>query len=110
MKGEYANTTYFVTDPDSATRLEYASIDETLSGVAMFSDGLEHLVLDYSNQTVLSDFFEEMSRPLTSRERSRDFNDDLGAFLRSPGLDLRTDDDKTLILAMRIPQECETDL
>jgi hypothetical protein len=40
--GEYASSTYFVTD-DPQPRLQFVRIDDELSEVAVFSDGIERL-------------------------------------------------------------------
>lgn len=44
--GEYASSTYFVTD-DPEPRLDFVSIEAEFSELAIFSDGIERLALDF---------------------------------------------------------------
>lgn len=101
QNGEYANTTNFLTDPTSESRMEFASIKSKVDELAMFTDGLQTLALSYSDCSAHSPFF----RPLFKSVRASDNADDLFAplcdFLNSKPVNDRTDDDKTLLLATR---------
>lgn len=101
--GGYANATYFVTESDAATHLQSIVVSCPIEEVALFSDGLQRLVLSFEGQTPHVPFFESMFRPL--REMVADQPDALeGAlakFLESSDVNSRTDDDKTLVLASR---------
>jgi hypothetical protein len=101
-QGEYAATTFFVTD-EPEPRLQFATIAKTIDNVAVFSDGLERLVLEFSTKTAFSPFFEKMFLPLhgSAVGRNRTLSRGLRNFLDSPSVCEKTDDDKTLILAMR---------
>ena len=103
--GEYANETWFVTDPNAATRLEFAILAEPVAEIALLTDGLQPLALHYQNRQAHAPFF----RPLFQRLRTvpepgcpADLISALERFLDAPHLNQRTHDDKTLILASRV--------
>lgn len=103
--GEYANETYFVTDPNAAARLEFAVLAEPVAEIALLTDGLQMLALHYQTRQAHAPFF----RPLF--QRLREYPDEgcsaalvtaLERFLDGPAINQRTHDDKTLILASRV--------
>jgi hypothetical protein len=100
--GEYASTTYFVTD-DPEPRTKLVHVEGEVAEIALFTDGLERIVLDFNASTAFAPFFESMFPWLRSspggRQRSLSFR--LRDFLDSPAINARTDDDKTLIMARR---------
>jgi hypothetical protein len=102
--GEYVNETWFVTDPNAAARLEFATLAEPIAEIALLTDGLQPLALHYQNRQAHAPFF----RPLFQRLRAvpepgcpADLMSALERFLDAPPLNQRTHDDKTLILASR---------
>lgn len=104
--GEFANTTNFVVSPEVADLVEFALVPEQLAEVALFSDGLENLVLHHATRTVFEPFFRQMMAPV--RRTAEPGLDDglsskLAAYLVSPRVCERTDDDKSLVLASRLP-------
>ena len=102
-KGEYANTTYFITDPDAASELEWDSVEMEVADIAVFSDGLERLALDFKTQEAHSKFFSGFFPHLYDKEAGIvvSIQTQLAAFLASDRVNSKTDDDKTLILATR---------
>ena len=55
-QGEYASTTYFVTDdPEPRTSVSY--LGGEVAEVALFSDGLERLALDFRDKDCLPALF-----------------------------------------------------
>lgn len=101
--GEYASTTFFVTD-NNGVRLRTATFDDPPHAIAMFSDGIERLVLDFENKTSPSSFFDTMAGAMSTSELAgvqRRLSGQLHAYLGSPKIDERTDDDKTLVVAIR---------
>lgn len=106
QSGEYVNTTCFVTDPKAREICECSIIDQPTDEVALLTDGLQLVALELQNRTAHSDFF----RPLftTLRDVDPDEVEDLQVpftqFLDSERINARTDDDKTLILAVRSRQ------
>ena len=100
-KGEYANTTYFVTDVKSADELEFDSSCLAIMDLAVFSDGLERLALDFKLGEAHTNFFVGFF-PFLYKEppgHLLDLERQLAAFLSSDRVNKQTDDDKTLVLA-----------
>lgn len=106
QRGEYANTTYFITDDTALQRLQVDALPGAITDVALMSDGLEALAVHYANQRVHQPFFTGMFRPLlqsTGTEEIKELSDSLQQFLASEQVSSRTDDDVSLILATRRP-------
>ncbi len=102
--GEYASTTSFVTD-DVPTH-QFARCDKPISAFAVFSDGLERLVLNFATHLPHGRFFDRMIGPLErsgESGRSASLSAGLRTFLDSEQINERTDDDKSLVLAARCP-------
>lgn len=100
--GEFANSTYFVTQDGAEAMLQFETgpaVDE----VAVFSDGIERLVLDMSSKAVHSPAFQPIFEWLagTEPDRSDAPSTALVAYLGSEHVNRRTDDDKTLVMATR---------
>lgn len=99
--GEYANTTYFVTDARYAEHLMVLTDAPPVDDVALMSDGLQRLALNFVDQSAHAAFFDPLFRAL----RQPPFDEvlaveaSLQALLDSPSVNARTDDDKTLVLA-----------
>jgi hypothetical protein len=101
-QGEYAGTTNFVTDdPEPKSRL--VVVDQEVAEVAVLTDGIERLVLNFADHSPHAPFFNKMLKPLagTIGGRNRKLSRDLQSFLDSPIVCDKTDDDKTLIFARR---------
>jgi hypothetical protein len=78
---------------------------EAVSEIAVFTDGIEPLVLHYATKTVFSPFFENMFPAIrNSQAQGEDqaLSDALASYLGSDAINSRTDDDKTLVLASSI--------
>jgi len=101
--GEYASTTFFMTD-DADLRLRITRYQKQIDAVSLFSDGLERLALDFSNQMPFPRFFDAVIAPvIASTFHGKDpvLSAALKDYLGSASILARTDDDKTLILAVR---------
>lgn len=98
--GEYASMTCFLTD-HPAPHLRIARFAGAYTAFAVFSDGIEHLALDYRTCEPHLPFFRTMISPLDGSDepgRSVPLSAALAKFLRSPRVCEKTDDDKTLLL------------
>jgi hypothetical protein len=101
QQGEYANTTHFLVDGDALERLVTAACGPARC-VAVFSDGLQNLALRYDTRTPYEPFFAPFFAYLASATKpDAEVEDELRAYLDSPALNARTDDDKSLVLAVR---------
>jgi serine/threonine protein phosphatase PrpC len=101
QQGEYANTTNFVTDATAIDVLTFDLIEKQITEIAVFTDGLQRIALDYKTNTAHAPFFRSMFAPLRAAEIAPNLEKKLTDFLASPRINERTDDDKTLILASR---------
>jgi hypothetical protein len=104
QRGEYANTTYFLTDDDALERIQVEAFPGTVTDVALMTDGLEPLALHYASKTVHDLFFSGMFRPLLQSDGEAEIgelSESLQQFLSSERVGSRTDDDVSLILATR---------
>lgn len=100
--GEYAGTTYFVTD--AVPQLRVTLHDRSARALALFSDGIEHLVLQNAARRAHPEFFDTMFAPVrasTADGCDRALSRGLRGYLAGETVNARTDDDKSLILAVR---------
>lgn len=98
--GEFASTTYFVTD-DPQVRLNSVRARSAHDGFAVFSDGIETIALEQAELRPHAGFFGPMIRPIDGADgtgRLGDLSGALGRYLDGPAVCERTDDDKTLVL------------
>jgi len=98
-QGEYVNETVFLTSPDYAERAQVAvAAPPAMRGLALFTDGIQMLALNLADGTPHGPFF----APLFTFAAGGSATDAaLAAFLQSERVSARTDDDKTLVLAVR---------
>ena len=99
--GEYASTTFFLTD-DPSVRIRIARPAQALDALAIFSDGIERLALSFANNVPHAPFFNGIIKPveqssITGRDHSLSIK--LANYLNSAEVNERTDDDKSLIIA-----------
>jgi Protein phosphatase 2C len=101
QRGEYENTTYFATQTSFLDQLQFNLIQEPITDVALLSDGLQRLALNYQSRTAHQPFFSGLFAPLRNAGSLglSSLNRDLETFLNSGRVNERTDDDKTIILA-----------
>lgn len=102
QQGEYANTTNFVTDENAAEKLQFKRLENRIEELAIFTDGLQRLAIDFQSKNAHLPFFRSMLAPLRGENPAANLEEKLSAFLNSPKINERTDDDKTLILASRL--------
>ena len=98
---EYANATDFLTDDNFAQSIQYELISEPITQVALLTDGLQRIALDYSNRTAFSGFFQPLFARLRAEAQPNNLREPFHQFLDSSRVNDRTDDDKTLVLAIR---------
>jgi hypothetical protein len=102
MSGEYANMTSFITDENAVEVLQTKTYGRPVSLAAVFSDGIQRIALNMASNTPHEPFFTPFFK--TMRKATLEQEDQLQAllakFLASPQVNERTDDDKTLALAV----------
>jgi hypothetical protein len=101
--GEYASTTFFVTD-EEGPRLRLTRHGEAINALILFSDGFERLALQFSTRQPFAPLLDKIIAPVASSATSgKDvgLSQKLAAYLNSSMVNSKTDDDKSLILAAR---------
>lgn len=101
--GEYASSTYFVTD-DPGLRLNIIRHRSEYDAFVLFSDGMGDLALSHQERVAYTRFFDPMMRPVdvaSGEGRLVELSKKLAAYLAGPSVCARSDDDKTLILISR---------
>src|SRR5262249_4336217 len=103
QQGEYANMTNFLTDVDAPDKVFRAQKSGVIDEIAIFTDGIQRLALDYQARSAHAPFFAPLFAWLRPRRGgySRELSESLTVYLNSEKINSRTDDDKTLILATR---------
>jgi serine/threonine protein phosphatase PrpC len=102
--GEFANSTNFVTSERAVPAMEFVRVVGALQEVAVFTDGIENLVLQKAAKAAHAPFFDSMFTAVRKSQASgvdAELSRALDEYLSSPLINNRTDDDKTLILASR---------
>ena len=99
-RGEYANTTHFLTA--QPLQWQEATLPRCES-LALLTDGLLPLGLDLAHHCAFVPFFEGMMAELR-RAQPQALLGPLRSFLASPRVAERTDDDVSLVLALRPPR------
>ena len=110
QNGEYANTTHFITDTGWEAVLQKRRWHGRLNEVALLTDGLQMLALNFGTKSVHSAFFAPFFDTLRKAESHDELRIPLRQFLNSPLVNARTDDDKTLMLATRARRDTPSPL
>lgn len=115
QRGEYANETHFLVEEDALDQLTIDFLDRPVNGLAVMSDGLIRLALRMPSQDPHLPFFQPLFRFAQTIQDEAEASAKLAAFLDSDRVNDRTDDDKSLVLAVRVepvtyqpPEESET--
>jgi hypothetical protein len=101
--GEFVNTTNFIQTVESES-VAFDLAPRRINELAIFSDGIENLVLHKGSRSVHQSFFQIMIQPVRNSKAlglNEELSQALREYLASPTICERTDDDKTLVLASR---------
>lgn len=101
QSGEYANTTNFLTGEAALDNLVVETVEEVIRSIAVFTDGLERLILRFQDRSAHAPFLRPMFLKLRQDGDVDAIFPQLRSFLQSPAVNERTDDDKTLVLGVR---------
>lgn len=101
--GEYLNETVFLTSDGYLEDLQWVYRAGAPDALALLSDGLQMLALDMKNQppTPHAPFFDPLFTFMKNNPDRLDREQKLRAFLESERVCAKTDDDKTLVIAVR---------
>jgi hypothetical protein len=99
VRGEYLNETTFVTSEDFMASASFAvkEVHDTQS-LTIFTDGIQSLAMRLSDDAPFAPFFQNIHAYACSPKAN---SDALKAFLDSERVCERTDDDKTIVVAVR---------
>ena len=102
QRGEYANQTNFITSDSWQDALDVRTLPEGLGYMMMFTDGIQSLALDSAaSYAPHGPFFDPLLRWIGLQGDLKGADETLKTFLSSPRVAERTDDDLTLVLAVR---------
>lgn len=96
---EYVNETTFLVSTDYLAAAQFAVWHGRAQAVALFSDGLQRLALQLPWGRPHAPFFAPLFQ--FAMQAGENADEQLVAFLRSPRITARADDDLTLVLAAR---------
>jgi hypothetical protein len=99
--GEYANTTRFLTEDDYRENLRIDIVERRVNELAVLTDGLQMLALDFTQSKVHGRFFAPLFKAVRDGPDTETLQTSLLEFMNSKRVNDRTDDDKTLLLATR---------
>ena len=102
QRGEYANATNFITSDNWQDSLDVSMQYGGISRLAMFTDGIQSIALNAaSGNAPHAPFFDPLFSWAEKQEDTVAAGNGLAAFLSSPRVTARADDDLTLLLAVR---------
>ena len=102
QRGEYANATNFITSDNWQDSLDVSMQYGGISRLAMFTDGIQSIALNaVSGNAPHAPFFDPLFSWAEKQEDTVAAGNSLAAFLSSPRVTARADDDLTLLLAVR---------
>lgn len=105
QRGEYANETHFISEEDAQHQAVIDVIEISATALAVMSDGLIRLALKMPAQEPHVPFFQPLLRfagaVKDDSQSAQQAIEQLSAFLASERVNARTDDDKSLVLAVR---------
>ena len=102
QNGEFINTTHFATESSAVNIFMFKTINESVKRIAMHTDGIEQIALDFKGQKPFIPFFTPFFSAIEKLENSgysETLSKQLELFLQSDRVNKKTDDDKTLFLA-----------
>ena len=105
QRGEYANETHFLTEDGALDRVVIEVFERPVRALAVMSDGLVRLALKMPAQEPHAPFFQPLFRFASTAEDGEKAAARLAEFLDSERVNARTDDDKSLVLAVRYTTE-----
>ena len=100
QRGEYANETFFLVQEDALDNLQVQVLHTPVQGLAVLSDGLMRLALQMPANMPHRPFFKPLFAFAASAEDMEAATGQLASFLSSERVSERTDDDKSLVLAI----------
>jgi serine/threonine protein phosphatase PrpC len=104
IEQEVLNVTDFLTDDDAPALIRTRSVEMRIDRLALLSDGLAPLLIDQRLRAPHQPAFNSLFRHVMTTTDVAALSEELREFLNSPAVNERTDDDKALVLAVRVSQ------
>ena len=107
QQGEYENQTHFLTSKRSLDHFKFEYESHGHRQIFLFTDGLQRLALDYGSHGAHLPFFKAMASPILKATPFHEevLSDGLRALLTGEEVTAETDDDLTLLIAVRTLQD-----
>lgn len=108
QRGEFANETIFVTRSNAVEYIQAVLITEPIYEFVLMTDGVEFLAVKQPEARPHAPFLDYVLSGLRNVQEAGEslaHNEWIEHFLRSGAVNQRTDDDKTLVLATRLPSQ-----
>lgn len=102
LKMEYANQVIPITADNLINHIRLSVYDEPYLAVALFTDGIQSLAMQLSDNTPHEPFFMPFFQGISKPMDTIDTSGKLADFLSSERVCRRTDDDKTLLILGRV--------
>jgi hypothetical protein len=104
QRGEYANETFFLTLEDALDHLQ-VQVYPSVQTLVLMSDGVVRLAVNVVENVPHTPFFQPLLKFAAEMESEKKAREQLAEFLASERVSARTDDDKTLVLAVSVPEK-----
>lgn len=98
-EAEYLNETLFLTIDNALDQTQFSHLLGPISQIAIFTDGLQMLALKMPEAKPHERFFDPLFKFIASEPAEEERRRQIEAFLKSPRIAQRADDDLTLLLA-----------
>lgn len=108
-RGEYANEAFFLTMNDALHHIEVNVLNQPVKSLAVSTDGMLRLAVTLPDYIPYAPFLQPLFKFVIQGQDVLESKNKLEGFLASERVCERTDDDKTLVLAVRIPNELPRD-
>jgi serine/threonine protein phosphatase PrpC len=109
QRGEYANETYFLVQEDALEYLQVQVLHYPVRALAVLSDGLMRLAMQMPSNQPHVPFFKPLFAFAASVKDPEAASGQLASFLSSERVSARTEDDKSLVLAICSPAPIDGD-
>lgn len=99
-KGEYINETTFVTSSNAFEEMQVKVLEKSCSFICASTDGLEKVAINFKDWQPFPPFFNPLEEYMKETAETEEDDQYIIDFLNSERLNARTNDDKTLLLAL----------
>lgn len=99
--GEFLNVTFPITADDYLTQVHFSEKSESLAGVVLMSDGVQPMSINYKTHVAFPGFFTPLIEWFRTLPASEDVNARIATMLDSAQFRQKSDDDMTLVIALR---------